>query len=72
MESWVKMKNMKILLDNQHNLNELVQKQTSVVDSTANFYKKTTEDIGDNFKNMHIRIKNMTEVHKASYYVYKE
>jgi len=64
--------NMRNLLHNQHNLNELVQKQTSVEVSTTNLLKKTTEDISDNFKNMHTRIENMTEVLKESYYIYKE
>jgi len=64
--------NMRHLLDNLHNLNELVLKQTSVVDSTTNLLTKTTEEINDNFRNMHTRIENMTEVLKKSYYVYKE
>jgi len=64
--------NMRNLLDKQHNLNELIQKQNSVVYSSTNLLKKTTEDISDNFKNILTRIENMTEVIKASCYVYKE
>nr|XP_041631965.1 uncharacterized protein LOC121502439 [Drosophila kikkawai]XP_041631966.1 uncharacterized protein LOC121502439 [Drosophila kikkawai] len=64
--------NMKNLLDNQRNIDQLVQKQTSVVDSTTNLLKRTTEDVNANFRSMQVRIENMTEVLKENYYVYKE
>ncbi|XP_044571170.1 uncharacterized protein LOC123257198 [Drosophila ananassae] len=64
--------NMKNLLNNQESLKELSKKQTSLVDSTTNILKKTTEEVNTHFRSMNKRIENMTVILQESYYVYKE
>jgi hypothetical protein len=44
--------NFKALIENQNDISSLVKKQTSVIDSTLNFLKKTGEEVNTQFKGM--------------------
>jgi len=64
--------NMISLLENQNEFDDLFKKQPSVIDSTENILKKTITELNENFKVMNMRVENMTELLKESYFVYKE
>lgn len=64
--------NMRNILDNQHDLKFLVKKQTSVVESTINVLRRSTEEVNENFKSITHRLNNMTEIMKETFYVYRE
>ncbi|XP_059221507.1 uncharacterized protein LOC131996076 [Stomoxys calcitrans] len=64
--------NMKTLVDNQHNLKYLVKQQTSVVESTINILRRTTDDVNRNFKSLVDRVNNITETVKEEYFVYRK
>ena len=49
--------NMRSVFENQENLNKLIKKQTSIVDSTINLLKKTTDDVNENFNKMYNQLK---------------
>ena len=49
--------NMRNIFENQEKLKQLVQKQTSIVDSTINLLKKTTDDVNTNFNKMYNQLK---------------
>jgi len=61
---------MKKLLENQENTSDLVKRQTSVVETTLNILKGTTDEVNSNFRSMNTRIENITQALKESYYVY--
>lgn len=64
--------NMRNLLANQHDLKELTKKQTSVVDSTINLLKRTTEEVNSHFTEIKCKIENISATMNESYFVYRE
>ncbi|XP_037932325.1 uncharacterized protein LOC119667111 [Teleopsis dalmanni] len=60
------------LLENQHDIKNLINKQTSVVDSTVNLLKRTTTEINNNFKQMQDRLNLLSSAMQESYLVYRE
>jgi len=57
---------MKKLLENQENTSDLVKRQTSVVETTLNILKGTTDEVNSNFRSMNTRIENITQALKES------
>ncbi|XP_073841732.1 uncharacterized protein [Musca autumnalis] len=64
--------NMKNLLANQHDLKQLAIKQTSVVDSTVNLLKRTTDEVNSHFTEIKCKIENISATMHESYFVYRE
>ncbi|XP_075167667.1 uncharacterized protein LOC142239782 [Haematobia irritans] len=64
--------NMRNLLANQHDLKELITKQTSVVESTVNLLKRTTNEINSQFTDIKCKIGNISATMNENYFVYRE
>ncbi|XP_061400735.1 uncharacterized protein LOC133336443 isoform X2 [Musca vetustissima] len=64
--------NMRNLLANQYDLKELSKKQTSIVDSTVNLLKRTTEEVNSHFVEIKCKIDNITATMNETYFVYRE
>lgn len=44
--------NIQNVFDNQQDLHKIYKKQTSIIDSTVNIFKKTTDDVNKQFTAM--------------------
>lgn len=64
--------NMKNVLENQHNLKYLAEKQTSVVEATLNVLKKTTDEINGQFKELNEKVQNISQMLNTDYSLFKK
>ena len=63
---------MRNLLDDQYTLKELVEKQTSLVDSTTNLFTKSAYEVNSKFTILQTRIDNITMLVQEKIFIYKE
>ncbi|XP_037930081.1 uncharacterized protein LOC119664701, partial [Teleopsis dalmanni] len=64
--------NMNNLLDNQHDLKQLIAKQTSVVETTVNLLKRTSKEVQLQYNEIRTKIEAIKIALNETYFVYKE